>query len=175
MASLEQERLRRERFAPELGTIVAHHILRLEMGEHASVHAEAGPGGLISVKARDLTVLARVRRHGPRGRYDKQFTVRTRGRGAGPAELQRICEGEGDYMLYAFADEADLRLAAWTLVDLAVFRETLEGLPYGGGDLIRARTRENQDGTAFAAFYWTDFPAAMIKAQSGVELVPRLL
>lgn len=154
----ETEQARRLRFEPEVVRILRHNL-----------PVEPTP-----------TVMVRIRRHSQlkyRGR-DAQFTIRGALASGGRTEYHRIMAGEADYLLYAFADEADQHLQCWGLVDLAVLRSELD---YWPAERLRARLKWNSDGkTALLGLKYAEFPPAILVAEQGLQLPteasqPRLL
>lgn len=110
----------------------------------------------------------RIRRHPYLARYGDEFTIRA-GRPRGTkTELAKIIEGWGDFFFYGFSDPDGTRLAKWTLADMKVFRATYARmLAASDKGQIPGVSKANHDGSSsFAAFRWSQFPAAFVLARS---------
>lgn len=132
-----------DRFIPQIKTIVGPRLLvpaPLETDRHEAAD-------LVVLKARDLTIAARVRRPGYL-RYQNQFTIRCQRDNGAKTELQKITEGWGDWLFYGHANEEEDTLAFWWLLDLAAWRAHLIR---DRGSIIRGQM-PNGDGTHFAWF-----------------------
>ena len=109
---------------------------------------------LIVLIARNVRIACRVRRHKYFDMYPNEFTIRCRLGSGTRTELDKIRDGWGDYLVYAFADEAERNFCAYRVIDLARFREALPGLTW--------KETPNGDGTFFAAFDARNMPSGVV-------------
>lgn len=105
---------------------------------------------LIILKARDMTVAARIRRPGYFDKYPFDFTIRSQRDSGAETEITKIINGFGDWMLYGHAAESNDSIAKWMLIDLDALRASLIRNPYGRSRLESQQS--NRDGTHFVAF-----------------------
>lgn len=100
-------------------------------------------------------------------RYKDEFTIRCRSRFGAKTEIDKILEGWGDYVFYAFGGR-NAKLRAWTIADLNVFRDWITSRIKARGG-IQLPHIPNNDGTAFMAFKWEWFPPGFIVASETRE------
>jgi len=114
---------------------------------------------LIVLRMEAVRVACRVRQYRYLAKYGDEFTIRVSRPSGVPTELDKILDGWGDYLLYAFADESERILAAWHWVDLAEFRTwCLESRPIPG--IVKG----NFDGSSlFRAFPVQGMPPGIVK------------
>ncbi len=159
--SIHRERYTRQRrwsdqFIPAIKRIVGPYLL-----EESSFEVDTKQAAdLVVVKAKNLTIAARIRRasYYQNRNYRYQFAVRSVNNGH-KTELQKITDGWGDWMLYGFAandDEQATEIAHWRLLDLNVFRAACIRKTY------TVRRGDNGDGTAFVAFDIPSFPRELV-------------
>lgn len=121
---------------------------------------------LIVMKARDMTIAARVRRPGFADRYPYEFTIRSRRDSGAKTEMAKLMEGWGDWMLYGHAGSSYGELSRWWLIDLHQWRERLLRAGYSGGWRNFAIEKSNGDGTHFIAFDLRRFTPSILVAGS---------
>jgi hypothetical protein len=149
-----------DQFIPAIKRIVGPYLL-----EESSFEVDTKQAAdLVVVRAKNLTIAARIRRanYYQNRNYRYQFTVRSFNNGH-KTELQKITDGWGDWMLYGFAasdDENETEIAHWRLLDLDVFRASCIRKTY------TVRRGDNGDGTAFVAFDIPSFPSDLVIATS---------
>jgi hypothetical protein len=103
----------------------------------------------------------RVRKHEYLDQYGSEFTVRCRSLSGCDTEFQKIMQGKGDRMLYAFCNKRQTGFAKWSVIDLALFRN------WAGQELengCQFKPRNNTDGTKFYAFSLDDLPSEIVVA-----------
>ncbi len=117
---------------------------------------------LIVLRLDAIRVACRVRRARYLVDYAGQFTIRSRRPGGERTEMAKILwDGWGDYMIYGF-EGTPTRLAAWTLLDLDVFRDWywLYWRRWGRDPGVE---KSNGDGSSyFRAFEITQLPAEAV-------------
>lgn len=162
MSEYQTDREWSDQFLPVIRQIVGPHLLVPSPFEVDAKEA----ADLIVLRARDMTVAARVRRPGYADRYPYEFTVRSRRDTGAKTEMAKLMEGWADWMLYAHAGQAHGELARWWLIDLHQWRERL--LRQGWRDSWRtlAKEQHNGDGTHFLAFDLRAFKPSILIAGS---------
>jgi hypothetical protein len=107
---------------------------------------------LVVLATGDLRIACRVRRPRRDRKFWHDFTIRTMGR---KTELQKICDGMGDWYFYAHAKHkgAPHIIVGWSLLDLSVFRAQM-----GTSGKVKYKRRKNLDGSSFVAFDIRSFP-----------------
>lgn len=99
----------------------------------------------------------RVRRHHYLAEFGYQFTIRSRSANGGQTELEKIMEGKGDLMLFAFAGPKSIGFSKYTIIDLNVFRKWADGKTHQFKQIPNAK-----DGTKFCAFDLRELPYEMV-------------
>lgn len=166
--SYRDDRKWSDQFLTAIKYIVGPHLLIQSPLEVDTKEA----ADLIVLRARDMTVACRVRRHGYESRYPWEFTIRGQRDSGAKTELAKIVEGWGDWMLYAHASEDPGALAKWFLIDLHVWRAEMvrDAWRAANGKQQRhaaaMRLIPNGDGTHFSAFDVRKFPATLLIAAS---------
>jgi len=170
MTDWEKDKAWSDRFLPEIKAILGMHLI----GEPALEEDQQRNTDLIVLKLDNVRVACRVRKAFYVIGYGDEFTVRS-GRPCGvKTELQKIVEGWGDYMFYAFADDDERRLTKWTLARLNVFRlwfnRRLSVL--APGEMPGEQQQNRDKSSSFHAFRWCDIPADFIVAtgDNGLDL-----
>jgi hypothetical protein len=106
---------------------------------------------IISVTGGDVAVRIRKYRY-----YDKRFrdfTIRSRSRGGGNTELDKLRAGFGDWYVYAWLNAARSSFVGWMLLDIEKMRKS--------GMLARdMKEIPNRDGTRFVNFSICDLRLA---------------
>jgi hypothetical protein len=110
------------------------------------------------VNGRD--VACRLRRSQYASKYPDQFTLRAARDSGQETELSKVLKGKSDWMLYGFVQNG--KLADWKIIDLAVFRQTLNS---DYGVLVDCEVKHNNDGTHFNAYKESSFPKNLIVAK----------
>jgi len=151
-----------DRFEPEIKRILGEQFIGTADAETDRKQAT----DLLVLNVRPVSIACRVRTFGYFESYGHEFTVRHE-RGSGvKSEFSKIVDGWCDYGFYAFADETDEALMAWTLYDLKVFRATMIRRP----DLVKQSGIWNGDGSSsFLPFKWADFPPEFLVASHRPE------
>lgn len=161
--SYTDDRVWSDQFMPHIRAIVGPRLL-VESPLEVDTQQAAD---LIVLKARDMTIAARVRRAGYADRYPWDFTLRARRDSGAKTEFRKIVEGWGDWLLYGHeGDKA--RLARWLLIDLHELRAEMIY------DAHRPQRRlpdpmapiANGDGTHFVAYNVCRLPARIVVASS---------
>lgn len=157
MRSYRADKRRVDTFEPEIKRILGEVFIGTADAERDRKQAT----DLLVLNVRPVTIACRVRKFDYFENFGHEFTVRhERGNGC-KSEFSKIVDGWCDYGFYAFADETDEELLAWTLYDLKVFRATLIRYP----TLIKTHCIWNEDGSSsFLPFAWADFPPELVVA-----------
>lgn len=122
---------------------------------------------MVILKARDMTIAARVRRHGYADRYPFEFTVRSKRDSGSKTELAKLLEGWGDWMFYAHSNQFETAFDKWMLIDLSAWREHLLRVGYSDqGWQHLSKKQSNGDGTYFVAFDIRNFPKNILVSSS---------
>lgn len=154
-----------DKYIPEIKKVVGPHLLAESPVEVDQKQA----ADLIVMRARDLAIACRVRRHGFLDRYGWQFTIRSLRDSGAETEMSKIVNGWGDWMFYAHAAPGDqVAFARWLLIDLSHFRAHLMRNPKS---LTCGRTA-NGDGTWFSWFDVRSFPPYPALLVASSEPVP---
>jgi len=107
-----------DRFLPEIKRILGELFIE----EPAIEEDTERNTDLIVLKLNALRFGCRIRRNSYLKDYANEFTIREGRPSGAKTELTKIIEGWGDYMFYGFADEGEVSLAKWTVLDFKVFR-----------------------------------------------------
>lgn len=99
-------------------------------------------------------IAARVRKYQYANSFPYEFTVRARLDNGMKTELQKLVDGWGDWMFYAFANAEESGFARWWLIDLHAWRAALIR---DRGSIVK-KELSNGDGTHFVAFNLLSFP-----------------
>lgn len=146
----KEQRRWSDHFIPQIKRIVGPQLMSVTPDEIDCSQAT----DLYIFTARDMRIAARVRRN-EYLKWKYQFTIRSKLDSGVPTELSKIVNGWGDWMFYAFSDEAEKQFALWWLIDLHALRAALirdrGSLKYGD--------KPNGDGTHFKWFDLRSFPA----------------
>lgn len=152
---IERELKRELSFAPFIEEILANNAGKIHAAgikvftlQKASAKDDTENGFDFVFTMGNFTVPVRIRK--PDCRY-RDFTIRTRSRGGGRTEIQKLMDGAGDVYFYAwtaFINNAEA-IVDWVLIDLHVFRSS-----YLMTDQFLKTKREmlNIDGTKFISF-----------------------
>jgi len=107
-----------DRFLPEIKRILGEYLIAEAPFDEDAEHNT----DLIVLRLAAVRIACRVRKHEYIARYGGEFTIRSGRPSGAKTELTKIIEGWGDYLFYAFSDDAELHLAKWILGDLRAFR-----------------------------------------------------
>lgn len=121
---------------------------------------------LIILKAKDMAIAARVRRHGYADKYPYDFTVRSKRDSGSKTEMAKLLEGWGDWMFYGHSGTDPGTLSRWMVIDLHKWREELLREGYSKGWSRFAELKSNKDGTHFVSFDIRKFKPTIIVSSS---------
>lgn len=125
---------------------------------------------LFFLDIRPKKIACRVRRAGFQDRYPYEFTVRSARDSGATTELEKIIDGEADFMFYGHAvNSHDSTIGNWFLIDLNQFRAALIRHARTGGVNLSKSKKSNGDGTHFVAYDLRSFPEKII-ADSNVDV-----
>lgn len=148
-----------DRFIPQLKMIAGAALLRT--AEPIDDTRRATDLIWLSMGGGEGRIACRMRRFEHLASYGHEFTIRARRDNGAETELAKLAHGEGDYLIYAFADAEERRLAAWLVGDLAVFRAwraaVLDLCGIEPGIEI-----DNGDGTIFRAYRIDELPVEFV-------------
>ena len=117
---------------------------------------------LIVLELKGYRIGCRVRKHFYFKQYPNDFTIRCSRPSGVSTEFDKIMEGWGDYLFYAFANKEENRLIAWKLIDLKQFREYVDRYWKENNGIIPGKEISNTDGSSvFRAFDSTKDGKAM--------------
>lgn len=151
--SYRDDRQWADQFIPEIKRIVGPLLL-----EPAAFELDAKEAtDLIVLRAHDMRIAARMRKHGYFDSYGNQFTIRCRRDSGAKTELFKIVNGWGDWMFYGHAAIEHGKIDHWMIVDLHAFRAGLIRNAMNGKK-IRCGQMPNGDGTHFKWFDYVSFP-----------------
>jgi hypothetical protein len=161
----DEDREWSDRYITAVGEIVGPYLLVPAPVERDRKEAT----DLIVIKARDMTIAARVRRSGYAEKYPRQFTLRC-GRPSGTkTELSKIVDGWADWMFYGHASSRnDGSISDWMLIDLTALRAAFVRYPnilhppYQQG----CGMETNRDGTTFRYFDVRYLPKSVVMNSS---------
>ncbi|PYF12020.1 hypothetical protein C8J30_102335 [Rhodobacter viridis] len=142
-----------DQYLPAIRRIVGAHLLRAAPDWLDMRHAT----DLMMLDGRDIRVAARVRRPGYAARYPFDFTLRSQVASGAMTELEKVVNGEGDWLFYGHAGDDGVSLDLWWLIDLRAFRAALIRHAMNGYPL-RCGNKANTDGTWFKWFDIRSFP-----------------
>ena len=163
MSNWQSDKAWSDRFIPEIKSIVGPWLLVPSSLEQDRTEA----ADLVVLKAAAMTIACRIRRPGFIAKYRNQFTIRCHRDSGAKTELAKITEGWGDWMFYGHSSATHQYLDLWYLLDLSAWRAHL----IRDRNQIRRGTIANGDGTEFAWFDITSFPASppLVIACSEIE------
>lgn len=157
------------RFIPEMKSIVAQVLI----GEASVDEDREHNTDLIVLRVDETRVACRVRRYDQYDRYAGEFTIRAARPSGQKTELEKLIEGWGRYLLYAFADPTETRLYAHVLGDLTVFRSWYTGyMRAHGGQEPGVLKANKDDSSSFRAFRIADLPPAFAVRRYAPAPVP---
>ena len=102
-------------------------------------------------------------------RFGGQFTLRTKTT-YGLNELDKVCRGDVDLLLYCWGNGETRRVREWFLIDLRVFSRWVDDR-IAAGRPHKADGGDNEDGTSWTA-WWIDHlpPEALLASGVGIQL-----
>lgn len=163
MKGWKQDKRWSDRFLPEIKRNLGEHLI----GEPPVEEDQERNTDLIVLKMEAIRVGCRIRKHKYLKKYGDEFTIRA-GRPSGiKVELTKIVEGWGNYFLYGFCDEQELKLAKWILCDLNVFRLWFNRKLKTDNGKVPGILKNNTDNPSFFLSFKTAWlPKEFIIAQS---------
>ena len=170
MGAYQTDRQWSDQFLPAICRLVGPHLLvpaTLELDTKQATD-------LMVLRARDMTIAARVRRHGYADRYPYQFTIRAHRDSGAKTELAKIVEGWGDWMFYGHqAAPGSTEIYPWWLVDLSAWRAGMIRKAWNpNGPNVETGVIPNGDGTYFRYFDLRTFPEEPPICIASAESVP---
>lgn len=172
MTTWTQDKKWSDKFLPVIKSILGQVLFRTAPQiEDAKRNTD-----LLVLRAGDIRVACRVRRHQYLASYGHEFTLRASRASGAKTELSKVLDGWGDYMIYAFADEAETGLAQWVLGDLKVFRQWLAaqmgqpGGPWQPWDFGDHQMNSDR-GSGFVAYGWDHVGAGSMVVAAGYDAV----
>ena len=114
--------------------------------------------------AQSARVACRLRDHSYFLLYPNEFTIRSYSNGH-PTEMDKIMSGHGTHFLYGFRTQDGQHIAAWSFLDLFVFRgwffKAQQRFLLGRSQQMWS-VKDNDDGTRFHAFKYADLPPGLV-------------
>ena len=156
--SYRKDREWSDQFIPRIKWIVGPHLLVPSQFEVDAKQA----ADLIVLRARDMTIAARIRRCGYAESYPYEFTIRSKRDSGAKTEMAKLLEGWGDWMLYGHAAEDPGLISRWWLIDLHQWRERLLRTGFSGSWRGFSTEKSNGDGTHFLAFDLRKFTPSIL-------------
>lgn len=145
-----------DRFIPQLKRIAGGYLMEVADEREDQTHNT----DLIVLTMRAKRVACRVRQYRYLAQYADEFTIRCKRPSGAETELDKILAGWGDYLLYAFADEAERTLVRWHWIDLGGLR-----LWCLMSDPMPGVVKPNGDGSSlFRAFSTLGIPPRIVLA-----------
>ncbi len=131
-------------FMSEINQIMGENFWQLPQGEtniELSTTAEDTKESFDMVYQSRVELSVRIRKN----YYLKycDFTIRTKAKGHGETEIDKLLSGKGSIYLYAWKSEDGENLHAWVLVDINKIRNDLKNT---------GQARFNSDGTEFKGY-----------------------
>lgn len=117
-SSYQRNRQWSDRFIPQIRALVGPHLLVESSLEQDTKQA----ADLVVLRARDLTIACRVRRHGFADVYPRQFTLRSKLDSGVMTEFRKVLQGWGDWMFYGHSSLDEKSISPWWLIDLSALR-----------------------------------------------------
>lgn len=156
-----KDKQRVDKFEPEIKRILGEHLI----GTADIVRDETEATDLLVLELRPFRIGCRVRTFDYLLRYPHEFTLRAYRPSGSPSEMTKIVDGWGDYLFYGFADESDVRLVAWIIGDLRVFRAALvRKSPLVGSQYLQ---KNGDHSSSFYAWPLSAFPQHFVVARQG--------
>ena len=158
MIEWEEDKRWSDIFIPEIKSILG----QLLIGEASVEDDQLKNTDLIVLELKGYRIGCRVRKHFYFTQYPNDFTIRCSRPSGVSTEFDKIMEGWGDYLFYAFANKEENRLIAWKLIDLKQFREYVDRYWKENNGIIPGKEISNTDGSSvFRAFDSTKDGKAM--------------
>ena len=151
-----------DRFIPAISMIVGPRLLVPAPFEVDAKQAT----DLIVLRARDMTIAARVRRHGYADRYPFEFTMRSRRDNGVKTELAKVVDGWADWMFYGHSAADECGFDRWFLIDLHALRAALIRDGMKERSTLAWTEKPNGDGTHFVAFDLRSFRPSILVTSS---------
>ena len=147
-----------DRFIPAIKQLIGPNLIEVAPKDVDMKEA----ADLIVLRARDVTIAARIRRPGYAADYPYDVTFRFARASGVTTEFEKIKRGWGDLYFYGHdAGTADPAIARWWLIDLCEFRYALANSACRR--VVRYTLKDNIDAeTSFIAFDLRSFPTDVV-------------
>lgn len=159
MNTFESDKQWSDQFIPQLKQIVGPLLLDV-----APIDVDRNENtDLMVMTARAMRIACRVRRIEPNTKpeYMRQFTLRSHRTSGVKTEVEKVMEGFGDWMVYAWSQSGGW-LDPWVVIDLTEFRRLRSDVRW----LPACGEHYNSDGTGFYWYDWTRTPSLVIAASA---------
>jgi len=150
-----------DKFLPEMKSILGGVLL----SEPPCVEDICRNTDLVVLHMANVRIACRVRKHAYLKDYGSEFTLRSKSPNGGMSELSKVVSGWGDYLLYAFCDESEMKLEQWIVGDLSVFRLWFARQCQKTHPLLPGVTKTNADGSITITY--SDGTTSTIAAPGG--------
>jgi hypothetical protein len=162
-----------DKFIPHIKQILSKHFrIGLEAIKVSPLQEDWRHNSDITIlEIGNIAISCHVRSYQYYKPFGHQVCVRSRYKNGTKTEIDKIRNGWGDYMLYAFAQPTGSRLYAWTLGDLGALRRHILYEMKANGRLP-GQEFANDDGVSYGrAFNLDDMPNGYVVAQHNVMAV----
>lgn len=146
--SYTEDRVWSDTFLDQVKEIIGRHVV------HISSFEEDTKLGFDLIIKGEKKIAVRLRRFGFYNKYPNDITIRKSRPSGAPTELQKIMDGDVDWMLYGHLSASNIFIEHYYLINLDHFRTHL----VKNKSLIKCEKKVNCDGTVFCAFDITSFP-----------------
>ena len=158
-----------DRFLPEIKRICGEYLI----GEAPIEEDRRHNTDLILLRMEPVRIACRVRRAKYLEPYQNEFTIRAAVPSGAKSELQKILDGWGDYLFYAFARPDESALQAWALARLDVFREWYAAQGHRNVQHPGLRKPNRDASSTFAVFEWSELPMEFVVAAGCDQIADR--
>lgn len=149
MSLWQEDKRWSDRFLHEIKGIIGQAFIVEPLQEEDAEHNT----DLIVLKFDSIRVACRIRKHQYLLKYSDEFTIRFGRPSRAKTELAKIIEGWGDYLFYGFSDEAETKLAKWTIINLDSFRLWFSRMIIKNKGGLPGKVQQNSDNSSsFIAF-----------------------
>lgn len=138
-----------DRFIPLIKQTIGMHLLAVSTFEQDTKEA----ADLVVLTASPLKIACRVRKHQYLSKYGNEFTIRKSRPNGSKTEYEKIIDGFGNWMFYAFSNPSDdgSGFSKWWIFSLYAFRVHLIRSAIGASS-VKHGEGINPDGTTFEWF-----------------------
>ena len=155
-----------DRFLDEIKGILGRHLIGEATEEEDAKHNT----DLIVLHMEAVRIACRVRRSEYHARFGGEFTIRADRPSGVDSELSKVIAGWGQYIFYAFANEAETALDAWILGNLNVFRLWVMRHMAGHNGRMPGTHCKNGDGSSsFFSFRVDAIPSTFLVARKSLH------